>query len=42
MRKDLKEAVSKAYELAEKDDLILFAGSLYLIGDIRKIVLENK
>src|SRR5690606_18973593 len=42
VRKDLKEAVSKAYELAEKDDLILFAGSLYLIGDIRKIVLENK
>ncbi|NLX61217.1 MAG: bifunctional folylpolyglutamate synthase/dihydrofolate synthase [Tissierellia bacterium] len=41
VRTDLKEAVSKAYQLADKDDLILFAGSLYLIGDIRKIVLGN-
>jgi len=38
---NIKEAVSKAYELAGKEDLILFTGSLYLIGDIRKIVLED-
>lgn len=41
IRKDLEEAVSKAYELADEEDIIIFAGSLYLIGDIRKIVLNN-
>ena len=41
VEKDLKKAIDKAYELADEDDLILFAGSLYLIGDVRKIVLDN-
>lgn len=41
IRKDLKGAVSKAYELAGEEDIIIFAGSLYLVGDIRKIVLGN-
>lgn len=41
IRKGLEAAVEKAYELANEEDLILFTGSLYLIGDIRKIVLGN-
>ncbi len=41
VRKSLREAVSKAYELADGEDLILFTGTLYLIGDIRKMVLGN-
>lgn len=39
IEKDIKKAIDKTYELAEEDDLIVFAGSLYLIGDVRKIVL---
>ncbi|GMG96931.1 bifunctional folylpolyglutamate synthase/dihydrofolate synthase [Tepidimicrobium xylanilyticum] len=38
---DMKKAVDKAYELAEEEDLIVFSGSLYLIGDIRKLIKEN-
>lgn len=41
IEKDIKKAVNKAYELANEDDLILFSGSLYLIGDIRTIVNNN-
>lgn len=39
IEKDIEKAIDKTYELADKDDLIVFAGSLYLIGDVRKIVL---
>lgn len=41
VKKNIKEAIDMAFELANKDDLILFAGSLYLIGDVRKIVMGN-
>lgn len=41
IKKDLKKAVQKAYELADEKDMILFTGSLYLIGDVRKIVFGN-
>ena len=41
IEKDMKEAIDKSYELAEDGDLIVFGGSLYLIGDIRKIILKN-
>ncbi len=34
--KSIKEAVAKSLLISEKDDLILFCGSLYLIGDIKK------
>lgn len=37
VEKDIKESIKKALELAEKDDIILFAGSLYLIGEIRAL-----
>lgn len=38
--KDRKKAVEKTIELAAANDLILWCGSLYLIKDIRKIILE--
>ncbi|AOY76209.1 bifunctional folylpolyglutamate synthase/dihydrofolate synthase [Clostridium formicaceticum] len=37
----IKEAVKKAYEVTEASDVILFAGSLYMIGEARTI-LTNK
>ncbi len=39
--KDRKEAVEKTLELADEGDMILWCGSLYLIKDIRKIILEK-
>lgn len=36
-----QEAVEKTLALAEDDDMILWCGSLYLIKDIRKILLEK-
>lgn len=37
IEKDIKKAVEKTFELAKRDDLIVFGGSLYLIGDVRTI-----
>lgn len=39
--KNRKEAVEKTLELAGEGDMILWCGSLYLIKDIRKIILEK-
>lgn len=39
--KNRKEAVEKTLELAEEGDMVLWCGSLYLIKDIRKILLEK-
>ncbi|MGF0095846.1 bifunctional folylpolyglutamate synthase/dihydrofolate synthase [Peptoniphilus sp. SGI.035] len=39
--KNREKAVEKTLELAEKGDMILWCGSLYLIKDIRKIFLEK-
>lgn len=36
--KDIKEAVYKAINSAEEGDMVLFCGSLYLIGHVREIV----
>lgn len=41
IKKDIEEAIEKSIELADKDDLILFAGSIYLIGDVRKIITNK-
>ena len=41
IEKNIEKAIDKAFEIAKKDDLILFSGSLYLIGDVRKIVLNR-
>ncbi|NMB07590.1 MAG: bifunctional folylpolyglutamate synthase/dihydrofolate synthase [Tissierellia bacterium] len=41
IEKNIEKAVERAFNKANKDDLIIFAGSLYLIGDVRKIVLKN-
>ncbi|MBU5256574.1 bifunctional folylpolyglutamate synthase/dihydrofolate synthase [Tissierella praeacuta] len=38
IEKDIKKAVEKTLELAEKDDMIVFGGSLYLIGEVRGII----
>ena len=35
-----EEAVSKAISEADEDDLILISGSLYMIGDMRKILVK--
>lgn len=41
VEKDKRKAIDRACELANSDDLIIFAGSLYLIGEIRSIVNKN-
>ncbi|CCQ98561.1 FolC bifunctional protein [[Clostridium] ultunense Esp] len=41
IEKDIKKAIDKSFELAKDEDLIVFGGSLYLIGDVRKILLKN-
>lgn len=38
VEKNIKNAILKTYELANEDDLIVFGGSLYLIGEVRTIV----
>ena len=40
VERNISKAVEKALEIAEEDDLILFSGSLYLIGDIRRAALK--
>ncbi len=35
---NIEKAVQKTFELASENDLIVFSGSLYLIGDVRTIV----
>ena len=37
VEKDIKKAIEKALEIADKEDMIVFGGSLYLIGEVRKI-----
>ncbi|WP_277218095.1 bifunctional folylpolyglutamate synthase/dihydrofolate synthase [Peptoniphilus vaginalis] len=39
--KNRREAVEKTLDLADQGDMILWCGSLYLIKDIRKIILEK-
>lgn len=39
--KNREEAVEKTLSLAEEGDMILWCGSLYLIKDVRKILLEK-
>ena len=38
VEQDIKNAVEKTIELANEDDLIVFGGSLYLIGEVRTLV----
>lgn len=38
IEKDIKKAINKSFQLADKEDLILFGGSLYLIGQVRSLV----
>ncbi|MDO4534186.1 MAG: folylpolyglutamate synthase/dihydrofolate synthase family protein [Clostridium perfringens] len=39
---DYEEAYKKALSLAKDDDLILVCGSLYMIGDMRKVIRNYK
>lgn len=41
VEEDIRKAVDKSFEIANENDLIVFAGSLYLIGDVRKYVIEK-
>lgn len=41
IEENIENAVDKSLEIANKNDLILFAGSIYLIGDVRKIVTNK-
>ncbi|HSH36545.1 folylpolyglutamate synthase/dihydrofolate synthase family protein [Schnuerera sp.] len=41
IERDIKKAIDKSFDLASEEDLIVFGGSLYLIGDVRKILLKN-
>lgn len=41
IEKDIKKAVDKTISLANKNDLLVFGGSLYLIGDIRTILKQG-
>lgn len=42
VEEDIQKAVDRSFEIANDNDLILFAGSLYLIGDVRKYVQKKK
>lgn len=38
IEEEINNAVERVMDEADKDDLIIFSGSLYIIGDVRKIV----
>lgn len=38
---DIEKAIDKALELAGENDLVLFSGSLYLIGDVRRYAMNK-
>ena len=38
---DVEKAVKRAFELAEKDDIILACGSLYMIGDAKAAMIRE-
>ncbi len=38
IKKDIKEAVDQVFSLADEKDLILFSGSLYLVGKVRTLM----
>ncbi|QZY56240.1 bifunctional folylpolyglutamate synthase/dihydrofolate synthase [Crassaminicella profunda] len=40
-KENIKEAVQEALSLADSEDVVVFAGSLYMIGEVRTI-LKNK
>lgn len=41
IEKNIQKAVEKSISLADKDDLILFCGSFYLIKDVRRILINS-
>ncbi len=41
LSEDVGDAVKKAYKITPKDGLVLFAGSLYMIGEVRSIITKS-
>ena len=41
-KENIKEAIDYALEISNKDDIIISAGSLYMIGNIRTIILNKQ
>lgn len=39
---DNSQALERALELANKEKLLVLAGSLYLVGGVRKLLLDKK
>ncbi len=42
IEKDIDHAVRLALEITKKEEILICAGSLYLIGDVRRILLKDK
>ena len=40
IEKDIKKAIEKSLELAGENDMIVFGGSLYLIGEVRTLIKQ--
>ena len=40
IEKDIKKAIEKSLELAGENDMIVFGGSLYLIGEVRTLIRQ--
>ncbi|MGE5627137.1 MAG: bifunctional folylpolyglutamate synthase/dihydrofolate synthase [Solirubrobacterales bacterium] len=40
--RDYRDAYNKALEYSDKEDMILVCGSLYMIGDMRKVIRKNR
>jgi dihydrofolate synthase/folylpolyglutamate synthase len=38
---DVKDAVSLGLDLAQQDDLVCVTGSLYLVGEVRELLLQD-
>ncbi|PAB59479.1 bifunctional folylpolyglutamate synthase/dihydrofolate synthase [Anaeromicrobium sediminis] len=38
IEKEIKDAANKVIEISDKEDIILFAGSLYMIGEVRSLL----
>ncbi|MCT4594171.1 MAG: bifunctional folylpolyglutamate synthase/dihydrofolate synthase [Anaeromicrobium sp.] len=38
IEKDIKDAAKKVMDISDKEDIILFAGSLYMIGEVRSLL----
>lgn len=42
IKEEVKDAIDESINISNEDDLIVFSGSLYLIGEVRTIVKSKK